>query len=771
MATTTMKIHILINGDKWSKAQPFVFSPHSITFNMLLDRLTSRVRPTFGAVHRIYTLEGKRVRELERLSSGETYVVAANTTFKRVAYPGAAPRATSPPRKTRTPPSSAGKVILVAKNGEAQAPLRVPLPSAVSSMDQLFRLLNGRVTLSTGPVRKLYTVEGKPVASPSTLVDRDLYVASGTERFKPLSYELWKTTQTSGGGSSGPSPIKRHKTPGSIKTTKFQALEAEFASLVTNKRQLLSLWRALDYNGNNIVSLAEVDKLVVERYPLLDSKPALMRAFKQTTLKDGDGDAWVERAEFPALLRNIFIFNKLFTVFDKLDSDQDDRLDLDEFRKGAVHAGLKLSPEQLTQEFQRIDVNNGGLVLFDEFCAWVAANAMPIDGDTLTSTTMASTKMAVAPSSSSSQPLSTLRDADPAVKTDKFDKTEAAVKAVLADKVQLKHAWQSCDYNGNGLCSLAELDKYIVSNYAILDHKPALMRAYKQTTLNDGDGDAWVERAEFPAFLRNVFYFNKLFHAFEQIDSDDDRRLDFDEFKAGLKVLDMALSDREARQEFDTMDSNDGGVVLFDEFCAYVATKQCPVDDDVLSEFTMASPIMATRQANPAAAKGSDKDATALLLATFAGIEEKFHQIATDKTRLQRAWDSLDYNGNGKVSLAEVDKWVVTRYPVLNHKPALMRAFKKTTLQDGDGDAWVEKEEFGGLLHNLVHFVKVFAVFADVDKNHDRRLTRDEVKTMLQRLGMESQLDAVFEAADTNDGGLILFDEFCASLAKLAVPT
>jgi hypothetical protein len=26
----------------------------------------------------------------------------------------------------------------------------------------------------------------------------------------------------------------------------------------------------------------------------------------------------VERAEFPALLRNIFIFNKLFTVFDKV---------------------------------------------------------------------------------------------------------------------------------------------------------------------------------------------------------------------------------------------------------------------------------------------------------------------------------------------------------------------------------------------------------------------------------------------------------------------
>jgi hypothetical protein len=28
-------------------------------------------------------------------------------------------------------------------------------------------------------------------------------------------------------------------------------------------------------------------------------------------------------------------------------------------------------------------------------------------------------------------------------------------------------------------------------------------------------------------------------------------------------------------------------------------------------------------------------------------------------------------------------------------------------LQDGDGDPWVERDEFSSLLHNLIHFVKV----------------------------------------------------------------
>ena len=37
---------------------------------------------------------------------------------------------------------------------------------------------------------------------------------------------------------------------------------------------------------------------------------------------------------------------------------------------------------------------------------------------------------------------------------------------------------------------------------------------------------------------------------------------------------------------------------------------------------------------------------------------------------LWQAWDAIDYNGNGIVSLAEIDKWVVETYPKLNNKSA-----------------------------------------------------------------------------------------------------
>ena len=73
--------------------------------------------------------------------------------------------------------------------------------------------------------------------------------------------------------------------------------------------------RRLDFNGNNVVSLAEIDKMVVEMvaggsWPeWLNNKPALMRAYR---LADSDGDGLVSKREFSGLLRYILYFNELW---------------------------------------------------------------------------------------------------------------------------------------------------------------------------------------------------------------------------------------------------------------------------------------------------------------------------------------------------------------------------------------------------------------------------------------------------------------------------
>ena len=118
----------------------------------------------------------------------------------------------------------------------------------------------------------------------------------------------------------------------------------------------------------------------------------------------------------------------------------------------------------------------------------------------------------------------------------------------------------------------------------MLNNKPALMRAYKQTTQRDGDGDPWVEKFEFPALLRNLVFFNKIYAVFDDVDTGDDRRIDFGEFKAGLGKVGLQYDDAKAKQEFAKIDTNGGGQVLFDEFCIWVAETTCPVSKDFAND-------------------------------------------------------------------------------------------------------------------------------------------------------------------------------------------
>jgi hypothetical protein len=51
------------------------------------------------------------------------------------------------------------------------------------------------------------------------------------------------------------------------------------------------------------------------------------------------------------------------------------------------------------------------------------------------------------------------------------------------------------------------------------------------------------------------------------------------------------------------------------------------------------------------------------------------------------------------VSLAELDRWLVWKMPLLNNKSALMRAFQFTLSKDGggDGDDWVVRLPMSGV--------------------------------------------------------------------------
>lgn len=149
-------------------------------------------------------------------------------------------------------------------------------------------------------------------------------------------------------------------------------LEGKIMSLICDESGLKKLWKQLDFNGNNVVSLAEIDKLVVEKYPLLNKKPALMRAYKKTTGKETLTSTecdFVEFSELGNLLKNLFYFNRLYHVFDKIDTDDDNRITLTELKRGFQLLELE-GKHKVEEVFSEIDKNSGGIILFDEFCAW-----------------------------------------------------------------------------------------------------------------------------------------------------------------------------------------------------------------------------------------------------------------------------------------------------------------------------------------------------------------------------------------------------------------
>lgn len=171
------------------------------------------------------------------------------------------------------------------------------------------------------------------------------------------------------------------------------------AKLPTGKDTASALRRAalfdrFDVNGNGVLSLAEVDKALRDVMGLdsvYSSKPVLMRAFnaardvnRSNKPKKTRKDDYVERDEFRVLLVYLRQYFELYVAFNRLDTNSDSRLDVVEFRNSLetlAKWGIHLSQDQAEAEFESIDTNGGGAILFDEFCHWAIQKNLDIEDD------------------------------------------------------------------------------------------------------------------------------------------------------------------------------------------------------------------------------------------------------------------------------------------------------------------------------------------------------------------------------------------------------
>jgi len=136
------------------------------------------------------------------------------------------------------------------------------------------------------------------------------------------------------------------------------------------QKQMDALWKICDVNNNNMTSLAELDKMVVESFPAFDNKPALMRAYHAC---DRNGNGFITKTEFKNFFGYLDYFCKLWAKFSLMDDDGDRRISFEEMKRHSQEIfGRKLSDDAAAVMFNSMDRNGGGKVLFYEFCATMA---------------------------------------------------------------------------------------------------------------------------------------------------------------------------------------------------------------------------------------------------------------------------------------------------------------------------------------------------------------------------------------------------------------
>ncbi|NWQ96441.1 DCDC2 protein, partial [Burhinus bistriatus] len=196
------------NGDPFFPGRRIVINEKKVSnFEVFLKEVTGGVKAPFGAVRNIYTPRGgHRVRQLEDLQSGEQYVAGGREAFKKLNYldigetkkktaevnnevkPVTHSRITVSARFRKTPQEP--YTIFLIANGDLISPVvRLLIPrKTLNHWDHILEMVTGKVTLRSGAVHRLYTLDGKFVQNGSDLENGQIYVAVGREKFKKLPY-------------------------------------------------------------------------------------------------------------------------------------------------------------------------------------------------------------------------------------------------------------------------------------------------------------------------------------------------------------------------------------------------------------------------------------------------------------------------------------------------------------------------------------------------------------------------------------------------------
>ncbi|XP_045246495.2 doublecortin domain-containing protein 2 isoform X1 [Macaca fascicularis] len=197
------------NGDPFFAGRRVVIHEKKVSsFDVFLKEVTGGVQAPFGAVRNIYTPRtGHRIRKLDQIQSGGNYVAGGQEAFKKLNYLDIGEIKKRPMEvvntevkpvihsrinvsaRFRKPLQEPCTIFLIANGDLINPASRLLIPrKALNQWDHVLQMVTEKITLRSGAVHRLYTLEGKLIENGAELENGQFYVAVGRDKFKKLPY-------------------------------------------------------------------------------------------------------------------------------------------------------------------------------------------------------------------------------------------------------------------------------------------------------------------------------------------------------------------------------------------------------------------------------------------------------------------------------------------------------------------------------------------------------------------------------------------------------
>lgn len=366
------------------------------------------------------------------------------------------------------------------------------------------------------------------------------------------------------------------------------------------------LWNSFDANGNGGLSCAEIENGIFRlmktsgRDVTSALAPAITRAFHAARdAVDGDPKYVTRGEEFRLLLVYLVRYFELLVAFNRIDTNDDRRIGRAEFERALpLLASWGVGVHDPEAEFAKIDVDGGGLILFDEFSLWAARQRLdldptddiPAEGEVAGRHKLSSDVAAEAVVDTAARQVAMEERATAMREQGGGDATSGIdlqrlidmlpVSNIEGDVKKRAQMFSSADTSGNGTLTVAEVQSGLITflglgaHAAVRAFAPAIAKAFVAAKDSDlrtqGRAAETVSLDEFATLLVCLRRYAELLVAFDRIDTNDDHRITRKEFDIALPLLaEWGVAVANPEREFRSIDKDGSGKVVYDEFAGW----------------------------------------------------------------------------------------------------------------------------------------------------------------------------------------------------------